>query len=45
MPFAMEQLTQGLSIAAKIDPQTLSQNTTINSGNGIDMKLFRRAWP
>jgi hypothetical protein len=43
MPFAMEQLTQGLAIAARIDPQQLAQNTNTNSGNGIDMSKFRRA--
>src|SRR5712671_4172033 len=41
MPFALEQLTQGLSIAAKIDPQTLN-NSSANSGAGVDMKLFQR---
>jgi hypothetical protein len=41
MPFALEQLTQGLSIAAKIDPATLN-NSSANSGAGVDMKLFRR---
>jgi hypothetical protein len=43
MPFALEQLTQGLSIAAKIDPQTLAQNTALTSGSGVDMSKFRRA--
>ncbi len=42
MPFAMEQLTQGLSIAAAVSPQTLN-NASANSGNGIDMSKFRRA--
>src|SRR5260370_32520282 len=41
MPFALEQLTQGLSVAAKIDPATLN-NSSANSGAGVDMKLFRR---
>jgi hypothetical protein len=43
MPFALEQLTQGLSVAAQISPQNLTQNTSVNSGNGIDMSKFRRA--
>jgi hypothetical protein len=42
MPFALEQLSQALSIAAQISPQALSNNT-LNSGNGIDMSKFRRA--
>jgi hypothetical protein len=42
MPFALEQLSQGLSIAAVINPQNLTQNTTVNSGNGIDASKFRR---
>jgi hypothetical protein len=42
MPFALEQLSQGLSIAAQISPQALS-NASVNSGNGIDMSKFRRA--
>jgi hypothetical protein len=37
----LEQLSQGLSIAAQISPQALS-NATPTSGNGINMKLFRR---
>jgi hypothetical protein len=37
-----EQLTQGLSIAAAINPQALS-NATLTSGNGIDLSKFRRA--
>lgn len=41
MPFALEQLTQGLSVAANINPATLN-NSSANSGNGVDMKLFRR---
>jgi hypothetical protein len=36
-----EQLTQGLSIAAQISPQALS-NASINSGTGIDLSKFRR---
>ncbi len=43
MPFALEQLSQGLSVAATINPQNLAQNTNVNSGNGIDMSKFRRA--
>ena len=42
MPFALEQLSQGLSIAATINPQQLAQNTSVNSGNGIDASKFRR---
>jgi hypothetical protein len=42
MPFALEQLSQGLSIAAAVSPQTLN-NSNANSGNGIDMSKFRRA--
>jgi hypothetical protein len=42
MPFALEQLSQGLSIAATINPQALS-NATLTSGNGIDMSKSRRA--
>ena len=42
MPFALEQLTEGLSIAAVINPQNLTQNTNVNSGNGIDASKFRR---
>jgi hypothetical protein len=42
MPFALEQLSQGLSIAAVVSPQTLN-NSNANSGNGIDMSKFRRA--
>src|SRR5260370_38459623 len=42
MPFALEQLTEGLSIAAVINPQNLTQNTSANSGNGIDASKFRR---
>lgn len=38
-----EQLSQGLAIAAKIDPQTQSQSATLNTGAGINMALFRRA--
>jgi hypothetical protein len=41
MPFALEQMTQGLSIAAQIIPATLN-NSSANSGAGVDMKLFRR---
>jgi hypothetical protein len=37
----LEQLSRGLSIAAQISPQPLS-NATLTSGNGINMKLFRR---
>jgi hypothetical protein len=39
MPFAMEQLSQGLSIAARIDAHSLVQNTSVN---GIDASKFRR---
>jgi hypothetical protein len=42
MPFALEQLSQGISIAATINPQALS-NATLTSGNGIDLSKFRRA--
>jgi hypothetical protein len=42
MPFALEQLSQGLSIAATINPQQLAINTSVNSGNGIDASKFRR---
>jgi len=42
MPFALEQLSQGLSIAATINPQNLAINTNVNSGNGIDASKFRR---
>jgi hypothetical protein len=42
MPFALEQLSQGLSIAAAINPQTLN-NSNATSGTGIDMSKFRRA--
>ena len=41
MPFALEQLTQALSIQAVCGPQALSA-ATINSGNGVDISRFRR---
>jgi len=41
MPFALEQLTQGLSLADVVNVQSVN-NTTVNSG-GIDMTKFHRA--
>ena len=40
MPFALEQLTQGLSIADALNSQSVN-NASINSA-GIDMSKFRR---
>jgi len=42
MPFALEQLSQGLSIAARIDPQNLAINTSVNTGNSAGASKFRR---
>jgi hypothetical protein len=36
-----EQLSQGLSIAAAINPQTIN-NSSANSGAGVDMSKFKR---
>ena len=41
MPFALEQLTQGLSLADAINTQSVT-NTSVTSA-GIDMTKFRRA--
>jgi hypothetical protein len=41
MPFALEQLTQGLSVADFVPPQTVN-NANLNS-LGIDMSKFQRA--
>lgn len=41
MPFALEQLTQGLTVLAKLDPQSMAAGTDISMTN-IDMQKVRR---
>jgi hypothetical protein len=42
MPFALERLTQGLSLQTPIQPQQLTATATVNSGS-VDMRKFQRA--
>jgi hypothetical protein len=41
MPFALEQLTQGLSVIDVLNSQSVT-NASVNSVVGIDMQKFRR---
>ena len=41
MPFALEQLTQGLTVLAKLDPQSMAAGTDTSMTN-IDMSKVRR---
>jgi len=41
MPFALEQLTQGLSVVDVLNSQSVN-NANVNSTVGIDMQKFRR---
>ena len=41
MPFAMEQLTQGLTVLAKLDPQSMNAGTDTSMTN-IDLSKVRR---
>jgi hypothetical protein len=40
MPFALEQLTQGLSLAAAVNPATLNGST--GTSGAVDVQKFRR---
>jgi len=41
MPFALEQLTQGLSVIDVLNSQSVN-NASVNSAVGVDMSKFRR---
>jgi hypothetical protein len=41
MPFALEQLTQGLSVIDVLNSQSVT-NASVNSSVGVDMSKFRR---
>jgi len=41
MPFALEQLTQGLSVIDVLNSQN-ANNASVNSAVGVDMQKFRR---
>lgn len=43
MPFALETMTQALSLQTPIQPQQLTTTTTVTSGS-VDMSKFRRAF-